>query len=208
MKLSLVVLNAGKSAGQAIPINLAQFVIGRDPQCNLRPASALISKRHCALLIKGETAFIRDFESTNGTVLNDVPVKGEAELKNGDILKIGPLEFRVTLEASPAPLGSSTPTPSPASPQKRTPPPPTKNEVSQDDIGDMMLDLDDAPAGGESRDDSAVPEGSTVMDLPLPDSVTKAGADKKPEEKKKPAAPAGNAQAAAAALYAKLSKRR
>lgn len=208
MKLSLVVLNAGKSAGQAIPINLAQFVIGRDPQCNLRPASALISKRHCALLIKGETAFIRDFESTNGTVLNDVPVKGEAALKDGDLLKIGPLEFRVALEASPAPLGSSTPTPSPASPQKRTPPPPTKNDVSQDDIGDMLLDLDDAPAAGESRDDSAVPEGSTVMDLPLPDSVTQAGADKKPDEKKKPASSAGNAQAAAAALYAKLSKRR
>src|SRR6266498_3910072 len=104
MKLSLVVVNAGKAAGQVIPIQLAQFVIGRDPQCNLRPASALISKRHCAVLIKNETAFLRDFDSTNGTSVNDVPLKGEIEIKDGDSLKIGPLEFRVVLEASPAPL--------------------------------------------------------------------------------------------------------
>ena len=101
MKVSLVVLNAGKSAGQTIPVNLAQFVIGRDPQCNLRPGSALISKRHCAILIKGEEVFVRDFDSTNGTVLNDVPLKGEVAIKNNDILKVGPLEFRVVIEATP-----------------------------------------------------------------------------------------------------------
>ena len=47
MKLSLLVLTPGKMEGKSIPITIPQFVIGRDPQCNLRPASALISKRHC-----------------------------------------------------------------------------------------------------------------------------------------------------------------
>src|SRR5262249_42642836 len=60
MKLSLIVLTPGKSEGQAIPINLSQFVIGRDAQCHLRPASALISKRHCAVLVRGDKAFVRD----------------------------------------------------------------------------------------------------------------------------------------------------
>jgi hypothetical protein len=49
MKLSLVVLTPGKMEGKSIPITLSQFLIGRDPQCHLRPASALVSKRHCAL---------------------------------------------------------------------------------------------------------------------------------------------------------------
>src|SRR5262245_7004161 len=70
MKLSLVVMTAGKSQGQAIPVTLAQFVIGRDPQCNLRPASAVISKRHCALLVQDGRVAIRDFNSTNGTFVN------------------------------------------------------------------------------------------------------------------------------------------
>src|SRR5437867_11833894 len=99
MKLSLVVLNQGKSESQRIPITLPQFIIGRDPQCNLRPASAVISKRHCALLTKGGKVFVRDFDSTNGTFINEKPIKGEAELKNEDVMKIGLLSFRVVIEA-------------------------------------------------------------------------------------------------------------
>jgi len=91
MKLSLIVLTAGKSAGKAIPITLSQFIIGRDPQCNLRPASPMISKRHCALLVKGGKVFIRDFDSTNGTFINNEQIKGERELKHDDVLKAGPL---------------------------------------------------------------------------------------------------------------------
>src|SRR6266852_4815261 len=98
MKLSLVVLTPGKSEGKVIPITLTQFVIGRDPQCQLRPASAVISKRHCALLVKGAKAFIRDFDSTNGTFVNDEQVTGERELHHDDTLKVGPLSFRVAIE--------------------------------------------------------------------------------------------------------------
>src|SRR5207247_1907554 len=72
------------------------------PQCHLRPASPLISKRHCALLVQGEKIFVRDFDSTNGTLLNGRPVKGEQELKNDDRLQIGPLSFLVRVEAGVA----------------------------------------------------------------------------------------------------------
>src|SRR5215471_19138962 len=104
MKLSLVVLTAGKQEGKTLPIALSQFVIGRDPQCQLRPASALISKRHCALIQREGKAFVRDFDSTNGTFLNDQPVKGEVELHHDDRLKVGPIAFAVNLEVTPAPV--------------------------------------------------------------------------------------------------------
>src|SRR5437868_10045760 len=110
MKLSLVVLTPGKMEGKPIAITLSQFVIGRDPECHLRPASALISKRHCAVLTRGETAFVRDFESTNGTYVNEERVTGERELHNEDRLKVGPLEFRVDLVAAPA-VNKPTPVP-------------------------------------------------------------------------------------------------
>src|SRR6478672_10789106 len=98
MKLSLVVLNAGKASGQAIPVTLPQLIIGRDPECNLRPASVLLSKRHCAVITNGDQVMIRDYGSTNGTFVNDKPVKGELSLGDGDTLKVGPLSFRVSIQ--------------------------------------------------------------------------------------------------------------
>src|SRR3954447_12762932 len=131
MKVSLVVKTAGKTSGQAIPVTLSQFIIGRDPQCNLRPASAMISKRHCAILVKNGKVFVRDFDSTNGTSVNDEPIQGERELNNADLswgkrkptnaprLRAAPLAFRVQLEVS-TPVNKPTPTP-----------PPKKREVSE-----------------------------------------------------------------------------
>jgi predicted component of type VI protein secretion system len=131
MKLSLVVLSAGKLEGKTLDINLAQFVIGRDPQCHLRPNSPLISKRHCALIQREGKAFIRDFDSTNGSFLNDEPLKGETELRNGDRLKIGPLLFEVRIEQTAAAVNRPTPppptrsaTPTKTAPASQTPAPP------------------------------------------------------------------------------------
>jgi predicted component of type VI protein secretion system len=113
MKLSLIVLASGKQEGKVLEIKLPQFLVGRDPQCHLRPASSLISKRHCVILQREGKAFVRDFDSTNGTFLNDEPVRGEVELHNDDRLKIGPLLFTVRLEA-----GAAVNRPTPAPPTK------------------------------------------------------------------------------------------
>jgi predicted component of type VI protein secretion system len=99
MKLSLVVAQ-GVHAGKVIPVTSAEFVIGRDPQCQLRPASPAISKQHCALTIREGKAFVRDCGSTNGTFINGEQVAAEREVKSGDQLKVGPLEFVLRIEAT------------------------------------------------------------------------------------------------------------
>jgi pSer/pThr/pTyr-binding forkhead associated (FHA) protein len=189
MKLSLVVLNAGKASGQVISIPIPQFVIGRDPECNLRPASALVSKKHCCLLTRSSGVIVRDYDSTNGTFVNDIPVKGEALLNNDDILKVGPLTFRVAIEGK---LESKTPTP----PAKR----------GDDDVAALLLEMDDAASTVGPASLSEVPDGSTVMDLPaqLPGATPTppTGAPKKPEPKR-----ADTAQDAAKAILAKFGKR-
>ena len=38
---------------------------------------------------------VKDLESRNGTFINDVPVQGEATLKPGDVLRIGPMVFQL-----------------------------------------------------------------------------------------------------------------
>lgn len=100
MKLSLVVQTPGPNQGKVLEIKLSQFVIGRDPQCHLRPASPKISNRHCAVLQRDNKVFVRDFESINGTFVNDEQVTGEVELHDGDRLKMGPLLFEVKIEVA------------------------------------------------------------------------------------------------------------
>ena len=160
MKISLMVMSAGATAGKALPINAAQFIIGRDPQCNLRPASAMISKRHCAVLTKNDLVFLRDFESTNGTFLNDQQVKGEVPLKDGDILKIGPLIFKVVIQVEPA-LKTLTP----------PPPKPKTADGMDDDAAAALLSVEDAddPDSASAADtaEDQIPGGSTVTDYPV-----------------------------------------
>ena len=118
MKIVLVVAS-GIYAGKEIAIAGNQFVIGRDEDCNLRPASPAISKKHCAVFYKDGEPFVKDLGSTNGTFVNDEQVEGDRPLVEGDKLRVGPLDFSVKLlgarsDATPLPnsLKSVNPVPS------------------------------------------------------------------------------------------------
>lgn len=197
MKISLMVLSSGKAAGKALPITSAQFIIGRDPECNLRPASAMISKRHCAVIVKDDQATFRDFDSTNGSFVNDEQIKGEVPLKDGDIIKVGPLSFKVVIEAE-TPAAKASP---------KLTPPPAVSDISDDDAAAAALlaveengnvNITSAETGAD-----AVPGGTTVMDIP---AIAGAEGEAKPGEKKSAGKKhaAGAAQDAAKAILDKL----
>jgi pSer/pThr/pTyr-binding forkhead associated (FHA) protein len=200
MKLSLQVA-VGKAAGKIIPVSGPEFVIGRDPDCHLRPASPIISKRHCALLMQEGRAVIKDFASTNGTLVNGERIEGEHELKNQDILKVGPLEFLVMLDL-PEKVSLSKPTPVPAA----------KSEEDEA-IAEMLLAMqDDSATPTPTATDQVVPEGSTVLDMP----AVKPPEDDKPKpneglsktRKNEKPAPTMNTQSAAEAILQKYSRRK
>jgi pSer/pThr/pTyr-binding forkhead associated (FHA) protein len=239
MKVNLVVTAAGPNQGRAIPIVGAKFLIGRDPHCNLRPASQAISKQHCAIHIRNGQVFIEDLSSTNGTVVNNVVVEGEKPLMNGDEVRVGPLEFRVEIVPLPTPadgtplpnkltplaadLGQPKPTakstpaqkpaakstpaqkPAPSNPAQKpvsgkstpaqkpaatapapVPPPklqpePIKPASSEgDDAAAMLLGMDDEAPSGEQPN---IPDGSTVMEIPLVDASGRLVTPPKPEKK-------------------------
>jgi pSer/pThr/pTyr-binding forkhead associated (FHA) protein len=96
MELTVKLLN-GRNAGQEIQIPVSKFLIGRADDCHLRPHSELVSRHHCVLLVEEGFCAVRDFGSRNGTLLNDEPVVGQRELRNGDRLQVGNLEFEVQL---------------------------------------------------------------------------------------------------------------
>jgi predicted component of type VI protein secretion system len=227
MKLSLVVAS-GVHEGKAIPITTPQFVIGRDEQCQLRPASPAISKRHCALMVRGGQVFVRDFGSTNGTFVNGQLVEGEVELFDQDLLKVGPLEFRVGMEVStvmskPAAgaAKSAAAAKVAAAPVKAPAAKPAAAEEDDavaiggaaeptggppsDKIAELLLGGDDGagptkPADSNTLGNEAIPDGSTVMELP---SVDKPGQP----TKSKAVIGTGNTSEAAAEILKKYHRR-
>src|SRR5262249_53998020 len=140
---------------------------------------------------------------------NGQQITGEHELKDGDQLKIGPLEFKVKLEATVA-GGKSAVRPAPQPAAKETEKPAEKapdaalddtskepasggdtaSHEDADKMAAMLLATDDGPEGPLTP--SAIPDGTTVFDMPT------TGQDpNKPEDKKADKAPLPSTSSAA-----------
>jgi hypothetical protein len=159
MELRLVVRTPGKWQGRIIAVNRSPFLIGRDPACQLRPASTLVSGRHCVLTVHGARTFVRDLGSTNGTFLNGQRLRGEQEMRPADVLRIGPLDFDVTMDSIP-PINLPTPLP----PGKESPPGAhEKSELlrSLDQKSSLLLQ-------NPGIENDEVPSGQTAIDIRLP----------------------------------------
>jgi pSer/pThr/pTyr-binding forkhead associated (FHA) protein len=99
MEVQIKVL-VGGNKGQMVKVPGPKFFVGRAEDCHLRPGSDLVSRHHCVLMIEENLVIVRDFGSKNGTYVNGERLSGETELKHGDRLKIGPLEFEMCIQHS------------------------------------------------------------------------------------------------------------
>jgi predicted component of type VI protein secretion system len=195
MGLSLVVLAAGKQQGQVLQVKPFPFLVGRDPGCHLRPASPLISNRHCAIHQRDGKAFLRDLVSTSGAFVNDQPVKGEVELHHGDRLRIGPLLFAVRLRAAtpvstpaqqpPARTADANRAGAPAVPPQATAP--ESGAEDEDSIAALLLSSE-----GDQGSDAPAPGGGVPSDSAAPDSEAPAATG----EGREPSEPSGEGSTA------------
>ena len=94
-----LIVHGGKNEGAVIAINKPQFIIGRLPECNLRIESKALSRRHAQIDVKDGSVTVKDLGSTNGTFVDGQKITGEVELKNGQTLRVGPLETTVQISA-------------------------------------------------------------------------------------------------------------
>jgi pSer/pThr/pTyr-binding forkhead associated (FHA) protein len=92
-------VDSGKNAGQEIRVPGKKFIIGRGDDCQLRAGSDMISRHHCQLVVEDSYAAVRDLGSRNGTFVNGQQITGEVQLKPGDKLRVGPLQFEIVLAA-------------------------------------------------------------------------------------------------------------
>jgi predicted component of type VI protein secretion system len=196
MKVTLVV-SRGSRQGKEIPVTRSPFLIGRDPECHLRPASQMISRRHCALVIRNERMFLRDFGSTNGTIVNGERVVDEQELHHGDQIQLDRLVFDLQIESRAADtiVGNGE----------------YKGERDDEVVAALLLELQDDDRPGAPAPISSEAElslDSTVLSVPAPTNPPAEPASK--SEKKKPdqAAPGSTSDAAKKLLSQYKRKRR
>ena len=190
MDLSLLVLK-GKPQGKELPIRDSPFIIGRGPECHLRPNSDMVSRLHCALTIRGEEVSIRDLGSTNGTIVVGTRLTEEFMLTDGDIFQVGPLAFQVVIRAGSAtahPTSAPTTTPAAAAAAGREAV--AKETAKADDVVQWLIgdSKNEIPASG-----SGVYAGDTVFTADMRDKDTASDAvhSGMPPDSAQPAAKAG-----------------
>jgi VWFA-related protein len=73
--------------------------IGRSPTASdvAFPDDPEISSIHCVLLRRDPFLVLRDLESTNGTLVNGIPIHGEHRVEDNDVIGIGRSELRLSI---------------------------------------------------------------------------------------------------------------
>src|SRR5207247_4306319 len=73
---------------------VAELVVGRDCE-GLIVADAQVSRRHLVLEVSQAGLTVMDLGSTNGTLVNDVPINAPVTVGAGDRIRLGDVEIAV-----------------------------------------------------------------------------------------------------------------
>lgn len=84
----------GLELGRKYDLCKTETLIGRSAKAEIQVDQESISRNHACITTSKRGVFIKDLESTNGTFVNDEPVRGETPLCNGDLVKIGRTIFK------------------------------------------------------------------------------------------------------------------
>ena len=122
-----LIVASGKSAGRSIAIKRNKLLIGRAEECDIRPLSEEVSRRHCAVIVGPADVWAQDLGSRNGTFVNGQRIEAKTKLADGDMIRVGSLELKVSCTA-----------------------PPVKKEGTEDDVSRWLMD-DDAGTADTTR---------------------------------------------------------
>ena len=99
--IAKLVIASGKRAGRAISMKRDKLLIGRAEECDLRPLSEEVSRKHCAIIQKDDVLWAKDLRSRNGTFVNGHRISEPKQLADGDLVRVGSLELKVSIAVEP-----------------------------------------------------------------------------------------------------------
>jgi pSer/pThr/pTyr-binding forkhead associated (FHA) protein len=83
--------------GVMIELTEADTLVGRHSTASLRLPTPDVSRRHCRIICTGGYWQIVDLDSLNGVFVNEERIVDQAELQDGDQVRIGGFTFAVEL---------------------------------------------------------------------------------------------------------------
>lgn len=90
MRYKLQVYNSATAAVEREWILHLPATVGRSPDADVSIGDDSISRRHCKFFLNASGALsVYDFNSMNGTYVDDQRIKKRAVLKPGDIVRVG-----------------------------------------------------------------------------------------------------------------------
>ena len=136
-----LIIASGKRAGRAISMKRDKLLIGRAEECDLRPLSEEVSRRHCAITKRDDALWAEDLRSRNGTFVNGLKISEPQQLADGDLVRVGSLELKVSVAVEP-PLE-------------------TEEDISRLLLGgDQPAGMHDTTRSLQAADDSAIVHGT------------------------------------------------
>ena len=142
--MAVLIILSGKHQGKRLTLPDGEVVIGRDEACQVRLATNEVSRFHCRLRCTADQVMVSDLDSRNGTLINDLPIRGETELNPGDTLRVGPVAFQLAAKKAAA----------------ATSPGPTQKKPSDDSIMDWLADEDEGKSQSKAGDTTIIPTSS------------------------------------------------
>lgn len=86
--------------GREYRVSASGLVLGRDPTCDVVVPTGEVSRKH-AFIAGGADGYTITDTSTNGLLVNGIPVTSSSRLVRGDVLTIGAEDFRFYADAAP-----------------------------------------------------------------------------------------------------------
>ena len=139
----LLKIVGGKHAGREIKITSPEFIIGRGEGAHLKPASEMVSRKHCSIKIQDGKAIVADMGSRNGSFLNDAKLTKPTVAKNGDRLRVGRLEFEFVLDPVKSAKNPKVKDVVDAASRTASTAKSVKKSSIEDSISDWLVDEDD-----------------------------------------------------------------
>ena len=103
--MAKLILSLDGTVLKEVPLDKERLTIGRRPSNDLQIENLAVSGEHALIVTILNDSFLEDLGSTNGTLVNGVPIKKHI-LQHNDVVEIGKYKLKYLAEAVMAPLES------------------------------------------------------------------------------------------------------
>ncbi|MCA9085302.1 MAG: GGDEF domain-containing protein [Planctomycetaceae bacterium] len=99
-KACLLQIYPATSASGLMRISRDRSIIGRDTTCDIALSDHAMSRTHAAIDRVGDSYFLSDLNSTNGTYVDDKLLRGRMPLTGGELIRMGSsiLKFMMSMD--------------------------------------------------------------------------------------------------------------